>query len=211
MLQNEQLLIKKQADYLFQYLNPSVLSIFIAISLYMFLLWDFTAIRESLLKWYFINLFILSVRSITNVLYQGKLIRLQPLSWIYLYILGACLNGILITLLIFIIPEQNTLYFTYIFLLLGLMLVAAITTLGVMLQAYFAYLTTIAIPVIIFYINFFNEQYLNHLYGYTLLALFSTLSVIRFNRSLLNAFNLELTNLQLISQLDQETGIRIHA
>ena len=210
MLQNEQLLIKKQADYLFQYLNPSVLSIFFAISLYMFMLWEFTAIRESLLKWYFINLFILSLRSITNVLYQGKLIRLQPLSWIYLYILGACLNGILITLLIFIIPEQNTLYFTYIFLLLSLMLVAAITTLGVMLQAYFTYLTTIAVPVTIFYISFFNEQYLSHLFGYILLALFSTLSVIRFNRSLLNAFNLEITNLQLVTQLDQETGIRIH-
>ena len=209
LLQNEQLLIKKQADYLFQYLNPSVLSIFLAVSLYLFLLWDFTASREALLKWYFINLFILSLRSVINVLYHGKLIRLQPLNWIYLYTLGACLNSTLITLLIFFIPEHNTLYFTYIFLLLGLMLVAAITTLGVMLRAYFAYLTTIAVPVIIFYISFFNEQYLNHLYGYILLALFSTLSVIRFNRSLLNAFNMELANLHLVSQLDQETGMRI--
>lgn len=211
MPQTKQLLTRKQADYLYQSLNFSVISIFLANSVFIFLLWDFTEIHESLLKWYFVNLFILSLRSISNMLYRNSRARLQPLTWIYLFILGACLSGIVTAMLIFIIPAQNILYFTYILLILGLMVIASITTLGVMRQAYFAYLATMAIPVIIFYLTFYNEKLLIHLFGYILIFVFSSLSAMRFNNSLLNAFKLEMTNQNLVSQLNKETGTRINA
>ncbi len=209
MVQYEQLLIRKQADYLYQYLNISVLGIFLSISLFVFLLWDITAIHESLIKWYFFNLFILALRSISNVLYHNSSDRLQSINWIYLFVLGSCLNGILIAMLIFILPDHNYLYFTYILLFLSMMIVAAITSLGVMRQAFFTYLVTIAVPVFIFYLNHFHEELLIHLYGYLLIFAFSSMSMLRFNHSLLTAFKLELANQQLVSQLNYETDTRM--
>ncbi|MDX2504776.1 MAG: EAL domain-containing protein [Gammaproteobacteria bacterium] len=216
MEQKSYLLAQKQVCYLYQYLNLTVLSIFIAISLILYVFWDLTQIREPLLNWYFINVFILLARVILNVFYQRTTVKQgseidKPFQWIHLFIFSACLNGSISALLIFIVPDTLDYYYTYVLLLLSSMIIASIASLGVIRQAFFTYLAAMSIPIVVFYLTHLSQTQSFHLYAYLIIFLFTGNAVMRFNHSLVSAFTMEIENTALKVQLSKETDHRIQA
>jgi len=205
------LLIQKQADYLYQYLQLSVVSIFMAISMILYLFWDLQEIQDQLVNWYITNLVILSLRLGLWFFYQRRKTNNNPLFWVYLSIFGASLNGTLISLVIFLVPEGLDYYYTYVLLLLGTMGIASIASLGVIKRAYFTYLASMALPLTTFYMTHLNEVQSFHFYGYLIIFLFSSSAAIRINKTLSSAFMMEIENSILTKKLTKETHERIHA
>ena len=143
------LLLKKQAKYLYHSLTLAVLSIFFAVSLALYLFWSLTEIREQLIHWYISCLFILTLRIILFNVYQRSSTKSDPLLWIYLFVFGACLNGIVLSLLIFLVPFDQPLHYTYVLFIISTISIASITSLGIIKQAFFTYLTSLSIPLIV--------------------------------------------------------------
>jgi len=200
-----ELLAKKQVDYLYQSLNLLLIGFFIALSLVLYLAWDLTEINNKIIIWYFCNLFILSLRWISNVFYQRIKPVNNPLRWMNLFLLGACLNGIVIALLIFIIPADHHIYAS---MLIAIILIAAITTLGAFRWAYFTYLITVSIPVITFYFAQLPDLQPLYLYTCIIFIILVSITVLRFNSRLISGYRVEIENQSLTTQLEQETEKR---
>lgn len=208
---NSFLLVKKQTDYLYQYLNLTVFSLFVAISLSLFVFWDLKQINDKVLLWYLINVIILVFRLLSKVLYLRVKNIKQPIMWSYLFILGSCLSGSVIALLVFLVPPGESLYYIYVLLLISVMLIASITSLGVIRRAFFTYMATLTIPLAVFYLSHGTQLHSFYLYGYLIILAFTSLTILRFNKSLLSAFTMEIENNSLKKQLIQETGNRVQA
>ncbi|MCU7967963.1 MAG: hypothetical protein KZQ74_12350 [gamma proteobacterium symbiont of Bathyaustriella thionipta] len=131
------LLLKKQVKYLYRSIGLTVLSYFFAISFILYLFWPLAETREQLIHWYISCLFILTLRIILFNFYLHASPKSDPQLWIYLFIFGASLNGIVLSLLIFLVPTDQILFYTYVVLLIGTISVASITSLGIIKQAFF--------------------------------------------------------------------------
>ncbi len=208
---SSELLAKKQTQYLYQSTNLSVMSLFFAISMILYLFWDLLQIREQLIHWYITNLFILSLRVVLSTFYQRSKATHNPQTWSYLFIFGACLNGTLISLIIFLAPENQNYYYTYVLLLLGTMSIASIASLGIFKRAFITYLASLALPLIIFFLTHSNELHSFHFYAYLIIFLFASSAMMHINKSLLSAFTMEIENAELKQKLTIETDERIHA
>ena len=205
------LLEKKQTDYLFQYLNITVISLFLAISLTLFIFTNYLAVNDQIVSWFSINLIILLLRVLSHVFYRRAKTINQPLNWAYLFILGSCLNGAVISLIIFLIPPDAVLLHNYVLLLLSVILIASITSLGIIRRAFFTYMITISIPLVIFYASESQNISSYHVLGYLIVFIFTSITVVRFNRSLTAAFTMEIENNTLRQKLDLETDTRLEA
>ena len=205
------LLLKKQAKYLYHSLTLAVLSIFFAVSLALYLFWSLTEIREQLIHWYISCLFILTLRIILFNVYQRSSTKSDPLLWIYLFVFGACLNGIVLSLLIFLVPFDQPLHYTYVLFIISTISIASITSLGIIKQAFFTYLTSLSIPLIIFFFQHFGKLESFHLFTYLIIFLFSSFAVLRFNKSMTSAFTLQINNQILTKKLNSETSERLTA
>ncbi len=204
------LLASKQANYLYQSLNLTVVSLFVAISMVLYLFWELEQPHQQLIHWYIINLFILFLRIIFSVFYRRSANN-NPQVWIYLFIFGACLNGTLISLIIFLIPANQDYYYTYALLLIGTMAIASIATLGSIKIAFFTYIISLLMPLAIFFLTHINEVQSFHFYSYIIIFLFTSSAAIRINQSLVSAFTMEINNSRLIKKLTKETGERLLA
>ena len=160
------LLTQKQAKYLYQSLTLTVFGLFFATSFLVVLLWELQQIRDQLTNWYLINVLILGLRLVFNRFYQRSSTDNNSQKWIYLYIFGACLNGTLLSLIIFLIPASQDIYYTYVLLLLGSISIASIASMGVIKIAFMTYITALSAPVIIFFITHINDPQSFHFYVY---------------------------------------------
>ncbi|MCW8930075.1 MAG: EAL domain-containing protein [Gammaproteobacteria bacterium] len=211
MKQTSNLLAKKQAQYLYQSLNLTVISLFFAISMFFYLFWELQQIQDQLINWYLANLFILALRIGVAGFYQRSSDKSNPQKWIYLFIFGSCLNGTLISFIIFLAPDNLDYYYTYVLLLVGTMAIASIATLGIVKKAFFAYIASLLVPLAIFFLTHSNELQSFHFYGYLIIFLFTSSAAIRINKSLISAFTMEIDNAILTKKLTQETDVRIVA
>jgi len=205
------LLTQKQAKYLYQSLTLTVFGLFFATSFLVVLLWELQQIRDQLTNWYLINVLILGLRLVFNRFYQRSSTDNNSQKWIYLYIFGACLNGTLLSLIIFLIPASQDIYYTYVLLLLGSISIASIASMGVIKIAFMTYITALSAPVIIFFITHINDPQSFHFYVYLFIFLFSISSATRINKSLISAFTMEIKNTILRKKLNIETDVRHHA
>jgi diguanylate cyclase (GGDEF)-like protein len=181
-------------------------------SMLFYLFWDLLQIREQLVNWYLANIFFLLMRLCLAFFYRRSSASAKdPQKWIYLFIFGACLNGTLISFIIFLVPENLEYYYTYVLLLLGTMTIASIASLGVIKHAFFTYLTSLIIPIAVFFLTHINELQSFHFYGYVIIFIFTSSAAIRINKSLISAFTMEIENAALIKQLTQETDVRLLA
>jgi diguanylate cyclase (GGDEF)-like protein len=201
----------KKNQYLFQHLNLTIVSLWFAITISLLFFWDFETTRSAIIQWYILNLVILILRGLTNFYYNRRKAEVEkkPLLWSSIYIAGACLNAILIACLAFLLPEQNFIYFSYLLLLIGLMSIAAITSIGTFRLGFFIYLSTLSLPIIIFYSTNAYPMDDYHIYGYIVVFSFSAMSALNFNKSLTTTFRMELENHFLKSQLSSETSSRL--
>ncbi len=204
------LLFKKQTKYLYQSINLTVVSLFLAISIILTVFWNLQPIREQMINWYVINLLILALRLILAYFYQRSAAENSSQKWIYLFIFGACLSGTLISLIIFLIPDSQDNY-TYVLLLLGIMIVASIASLGVIKRAFFFYLASLSIVLVIFFLSHTGEFQSFHFYAYIIIFLFSSSAAMRFNKSLASTFTEEIENTLLRQQLSKEIDERMLA
>lgn len=205
------LLAKKQANYLYQSLSLTVISLFLAISLMLYLFWDLKEIHQQLINWYLTNLFILSLRIVLSVFYRRSSSDDNPHIWIYLFTFGASLNGTLISLLIFLIPANQDYYYTYALLFIGTIAIASIASLGSSKQAIFTFIAALLIPLAIFFLTHISEVQSVHFYSYLIIFLFTISAALRINKSLVSAFTMEINNSILKQKLNKETGERILA
>lgn len=205
------LVAKKQVNYLYQSVNLTVLSLFLAISMVLYLFWEVQPLQNQLLGWYFTNVAILGLRLLLNYFFQRSPPQDNPQKWTYLFIFGACLSGTIISLIIFLVPDSPEYYYTYVLLLLGTMVVASIASLGILKAAFFTYLASLSVPLIIFFITHTYELQSFHFYAYIVLFLFTSSAVLRFNHSLLAAFTMEINNCLLRRRLSKETQERVQA
>lgn len=205
------LLLRKQAKYLYHSLSLSVASIFFAISLVLYLFWPLIEIREELLHWFISCLFILSLRIILFIFYQRSLPEHDPLLWIYLFVFGASLNGIVLSLLIFLVPLDQALHFTYVLLLIGTISVASVSSIGIIKQAFFTYLSSLSLPIIIFFFQHLGELHSFHTVTYAIIFIFSSFAALRFNKSMTAAFTMQIKNKILTRQLEKVTSERLSA
>ncbi len=206
-----ELLTRKQTQYLYQSIHLTVISLFFATSLILYLFWDLLQLREQLINWYITNLFVLSLRLIISLFYRHSKSSKHPQVWSYLYIFGACLSGTIISLIIFLVPENQNHYYTYVLLLLGTMAIASIASLGILKKGFFTYIVSLSVPLIIFSLTHSNELQSFHFYGYLIIFLFASSAVIQINKSLLAAFTMEIENTVLKQKLTIETDERIQA
>ncbi|MCK5666262.1 MAG: hypothetical protein KAI17_22380, partial [Thiotrichaceae bacterium] len=172
-LLTKHLLQKKQAQYLYQSLGISVLSIFFAVSLSLYIFWSLAEVKEQLLHWYFICLFTLSLRLLTLIFYNSAPADSKPQLWIYLFMIGACLNAAILSLFIFLIPLNQAHYYTYTLLLISTVSVASITSLGIHKQVFFSYLASLSIPICIFFFIHSGDIQSIYLLIYLIIFLFS--------------------------------------
>jgi diguanylate cyclase (GGDEF)-like protein len=205
------LLAKKQARYLYQSLNLAVVSLFLAVSMVLYLLWDLPNTREMALYWYIANLLVLALRMLIGRFYWSSSTKDNPYKWIILFATAVCLNGTVLSLVIFIVPSEHSFYYTYILLLLGTIAIASIASLGIIKRVFFPYLGFLAAPLMVFFINNNNELHAFHVYGYIVIFLFTSSAVIRINKSLISAFTMEIENEILRKKLTKETSSRLHA
>ncbi len=205
------LLAKKQVDYLYQSVNLTVLSLFLAISMVLYVFWEVQPLQEQLLGWYFTNVAILTLRLLLNFFYQRSPVHDSPQKWAYLFIFGACLSGTIISLIIFLVPDSPEYYYTYVLLLLGTLVVASTASLGVLMSAFFIYLASLSAPLVFFFLTHTYELQSFHFYAYLIIFLFSSSAVIRINRSLRSAFTMEIDNRLLRKRLSKETEVRLQA
>lgn len=205
------LLAKKQAHYLYQSLNLTVVSLFLAVSMVLYLLWDLPNTREMALYWYIANLLVLALRMLIGRFYWSSSAKDNPYKWIILFAVAVCLNGTILSLIIFIVPSDHSFYYTYILLLLGTIAIASIASLGIIKRVFFTYLGFLATPLMIFFITNNNELHTFHIYGYLVIFLFTSSAVVRINKSLISAFTMEIENKILRKKLTKETSSRLHA
>ncbi|MCU7800044.1 MAG: hypothetical protein KZQ70_07840 [gamma proteobacterium symbiont of Lucinoma myriamae] len=207
----QHLLLKKQVRYLYRSLTLTVASVFVAVTLMLYLFWSLAEIREQLIHWYISCLFILSLRIILFNVYLRSSANSNLQLWLYLFVFGASLNGIVLSLLIFLVPLDQALYYTYVLLLIGTLSVASISSLGIIKQAFFTYLASLSLPLIGFFFLHFDEIQSVHLVTYVIIFLFSSFAALRFNKSLTNAFTLQIKNQILTRRLNKETNERLIA
>lgn len=204
------LLIKKQTKYLYQSINLTVVSLFLAISMILYVFWEFQENREQLIHWYIINLLILALRLLLSHFYQRSAAANSSHKWIYLFVFGACLNGTIISLVLFLVPDSQD-YYTYVLLLLGSMMIASVASLGVIKRAFFTYLGSLSVALVIFFLSHTSEFQSFHFYAYVIILLFSSSAAIHINKSLVSAFTEEIENTRLKQQVSKEIGIRMLA
>ncbi|NOQ80874.1 MAG: EAL domain-containing protein [Gammaproteobacteria bacterium] len=207
----QHLLLKKQVKYLYRSLTLVVASVFVAVTLILYFFWSLAEIREQLIHWYISCLFILSLRIVLFNFYLHSSANSDPQLWLYLFVFGACLNGIVLSLLIFLVPLDQTLHFTYVLLLIGTLSVASVSSLGIIKQAFFTYLASLSLPLIGFFFLHFGEVQSVHLVTYVIIFLFSSFAALRFNKSLTHAFTLQIKNQILTKRLNKETNERLIA
>jgi len=210
-LLTKHLLQKKQAQYLYQSLGMAVLSIFFAVSLVLYVFWSLEEIREQLLHWYFICLFTLSLRLLTLIFFYRAPADSEPKLWIYLFMIGACLNAAILSLFIFLIPLNQAHYYIYALFLISIVSVASIASLGILKQVFFSYLASLSIPLCIFFFMHSGETQSFYLLIYLIIFLFSSFAALNLNKNLTSAITMQINNQILIEQLHEETNERHNA
>lgn len=195
----------KQLRFLKQYVPSTLFSIFIAICLTLWILWDNSQSKPLLLLWFGINSAALLVRAYLHYSYIPKLELQNPRQGIFILSLTSIVSGILVGTLFYIEPNNPDIW-AYFGLLIAVMVISSIVTLGAKLESFYAFLIGTVCPILIYKLWLLEEANYFHLAMIGVVLVFIINTAHRFHYGLRKVFLMEIDNQRLKNELTTETA-----